>query len=112
MRPHLPRSPALGAGIDRARAVGGHGADVVVGDPGGADPHRVGVGFEPDERDPGAGGGIGGDEVGGAPRSRAPSPSTMSTCSGSSRRMAIRSGNRFRIDMTSLRGSCNAATTQ
>src|SRR5262245_21100237 len=35
----------------------------------------------------------------------------MSTCSGSSRRMAIRSGNRLRMLMTSLRGSCNAAIT-
>src|SRR5262249_16417797 len=37
-----------------------------------------------------------------APLSLAPSPSTMSTCSGSSSRIAIRSGNRFRIDMTSF----------
>ena len=47
-----------------------------------------------------------------APRSRAPSPSTMSVCSGSSSRMAIRSGNRFLIVSTSLRGSSSAATTQ
>ena len=47
------------------RYLGRHGPDVGVADPSGADPHRVGVGFEPDERHPGADGGVGGDQFAG-----------------------------------------------
>ena len=46
--------------------VSGQGADVGVGDPSGADPHRVRVGFEPDERDPGADSRVGGDQLAGS----------------------------------------------
>ena len=45
----------------------GHGPDVGVGDPSGADPYRVGVGFQPDERHPRADRGVGGDQLAGRP---------------------------------------------
>ena len=47
----------------RAAVQGGHGADVVVGDERGPDPHRVGVGLQPDEADARAGRRVGGDLV-------------------------------------------------
>src|SRR6266545_3444803 len=46
-----------------------------------------------------------------APRSRAPSPRTMSTSASSDRRSPMRVGNRLRKGSTSLRGSCKAAST-
>ena len=69
MRPQVEHAHPGTASIARRRqviqAAGGHGADVGVGDPSGADPYRVGVGFNPDERHPGAGGGVGGDQLAG-----------------------------------------------
>jgi hypothetical protein len=90
-----------------------HGLDVLIGQPGGADAYWVRVTFEPDVRDTGAEVGVGADLVGQrAAVAREASPSTMSVCSGSSSRIAIRSGNRFRIVSTSVRGSWSAPTTQ
>ena len=89
-----------------------HGLDVLIGHPGGADAYWVRVTFEPDVRDTGAEVGVGADLVGQRAAVAGPSPSTMAVCSGSSSRIAIRSGNRFRIVSTSLRGSWSAPTTQ
>ena len=109
--PSIARSPR--SGRERSGALSGHGPDVLIGHPGGADPHRVGVGFQPDERHPGAGRRVSRDQVRGGARGRgrrrrAPCPPAPARPAASRSGPGTGSG----CDMTSLRGSCSAATTQ